>query len=583
MSSLPLITHDRPDAVLAYRGGKAISAAEFLRDVRALAAQLPAGAHVLNACADRYRFTVGLAASLMRNKCSILPTTHAPEVIRELRSFAPDVFCLSDDPHCPIELPQLLYPEPPVDSARRRPADEPWSVPQIDSEQLAAYIFTSGSTGSPQPHAKLWGLLVRSVCAEAARLPGLDQRGCAVLGTVPAQHMYGFESTVLLPLQSGGALCAERPFFPVDISAILQALPAPRVLFTTPVHLRALLAAELALPALELIVSATALLPVALAREVERRFAVPLYEIYGSTETGEIATRRTTLEDPWRLLPGIRLTTVADRCWAQGGHVEPAMPLADVLEPLSEHTFLLHGRTADLVNIAGKRSSLAHLNHQLNSIPGVLDGEFFMPDTADASSAGVSRLAAFVVAPQLNAAAITQGLRARIDAVFLPRPLLLVAQLPRNATGKLTQHALRALAAQAELGTVKSVRTGRQSVPFSIAPDHPALAGHFPNSPVVPGVVLLDEALHAIECAQPAGGAAAASAARELSSGPRASRWHISTVKFHHVVLAGEALRLDYESQPDGGARFELWSAHARVVSGTIERRFAGPSAVMAL
>src|SRR5271170_6945906 len=114
MSALPLIAHERPEAVLAYRAGAPISARRFLSEARALADRLPAGAHVLNSCADRYRFTVGLAASLMRNKCSMLPTTHAPEVIRELRLFVPDVFCLSDDPLCPIELPQLLYPEPPL-------------------------------------------------------------------------------------------------------------------------------------------------------------------------------------------------------------------------------------------------------------------------------------------------------------------------------------------------------------------------------------------------------------------------------------------------------------------------------------
>ena len=48
----------------------------------------------------------------------------------------------------------------------------------------------------------------------------------------------------------------------------------------------------------------------------------------------------------------------------------------------------------------------------------------------------------------MNAATLIENLRQRIDPVFLPRPLLLVDRLPRNATGKLPQQALQALADQ---------------------------------------------------------------------------------------------------------------------------------------
>jgi len=446
MQALPLFAHTRPDSVLAYRGGRPISAHRFLFDVQELAQRLPAGRHVLNLCTDRYRFTVALAASLISGRCSLLPPAHTPEVVRQLRAFAPDAFCLTDDADCTLELPLLFYRESDVEPS---PMAHAWSVPRIEAEQLAAYIFTSGSTGTPVPHRKSFGKLVRCVQIEAARLAPIGRGGCAVLGTVPAQHMYGFESTVLLPLQSGSALCAERPFFPADIGAGLQRLPRPRALVTTPVHLRSLLAADIALPPLDLVVSATAMLPLQLAREVERRYAVPLLEIYGSTETGQIAVRRTALEENWRLWDDVRLELIEERCWAQGGHVEQRTALADVLELRPHGDFVLHGRLADMVNLAGKRSSIAYLDHQLGSIPGVIDGAFFVREDGGTSLAGVTRLAALVVAPTLEASAILQQLRERIDPVFLPRPLLLVDTLPRNETGKLSQHMLRALVAQA--------------------------------------------------------------------------------------------------------------------------------------
>jgi len=259
--------------------------------------------------------------------------------------------------------------------------------------------------------------------------------------------MYGFESTVLLALLSGNSLSAERPFYPADIAAAVAAVPRPRSLVTTPVHLRALLASELPLPPVELIVSATAPLTVDLARDIEARYGTCLLEIYGSTETGQIATRRTAESAAWRLWPNVRLHGENGQIFAQGGHVEQLTPMHDVIELTGAQEFLLHGRTADLVNVAGKRSSFGFLNSQLNAIPGVTDGVFFLSETANGST-GVARLGAVVVAPGLSAAALTEQLRRRIDPVFLPRPLLIVEQLPRNATGKLPRQALQDLADQ---------------------------------------------------------------------------------------------------------------------------------------
>ena len=418
-----------------------ILATQFLADLTRLAPLLGGGGHVLNACADRYRFAVGLAASLVSGKLSLLPSTHTPEVIRQLTAFAPDVICLTDEVDCDIDLPRVPFP-----GAAAAGSAQPARVPAIDTAQLAACVFTSGSTGTPVPHRKSWGRLIACVREEANRL-GLSGSTCAIVATVPPQHMYGFESSVLLALGCGHALCAEHPFYPADIAGVLGAVPRPRILVSTPIHLRALLESGTALPPADLIVSSTAPLTAQLAAEVEQRFNTRLLEIYGSTETGQISARRPTHTPEWRLWPGVTLSVRDGETWAQGGHIEQPTRLCDVLEMTGEETFLLHGRVADLVNIAGKRSSLAYLNQQLNCIPGVLDGAFFHFDDSRASHPGVARVAACVVAPQLDAARVVQELRRRIDPVFLPRPLLLVARLPRTSTGKLPQEALRSLAA----------------------------------------------------------------------------------------------------------------------------------------
>jgi acyl-coenzyme A synthetase/AMP-(fatty) acid ligase len=305
-------------------------------------------------------------------------------------------------------------------------------------------MFTSGSTGEPVPHEKTWGTLVESGSAEAARL-NLAGSGTAVLGTVPAQHMYGLESTVMMPLQAGLTIDAGRPFYPADVCDTLDSMPRPRALVTTPVHLRTVLAESGARPRVDIIVCATAPLTPQLAAEAEARFAAPLYEIYGCTEAGQIATRRTVETAEWQALPGVRLRQDEHGTWVQGGHVPEEILLSDMIELRGRDRFLLHGRNADLVNIAGKRTSLAHLNYHLNSIEGVRDGVFVVPEDGGES---VPRLMAFVVAPGVAREAVLNALRARIDPAFLPRPLSLVAALPRSDTGKLPRAALQALAAE---------------------------------------------------------------------------------------------------------------------------------------
>ncbi len=559
MPTYPLVSHPSLDHTLAWRDGAPVPVRAFLADVMTLAAQLPAGGHVFNACADRYRFAVGLCAALVAGKISLLPPMQTPQMVHQLAAFAPDVFCLYDAPACPVDLPGMRYPE------RMPAATAPMHVPQIDGQQVMAVLFTSGSTGTPVPHRKTWGALVQCMRAAVAQLGLDDGRAFTLVGTVPAQHMYGFEVTVLLALQSGLAFSHRQPFYPADIRDALADVPQPRVLVTSPVHLRALLASEPTLPNAALVLSATAPLSAALAREAEARLDAPLIEIYGSTETGQIATRRTAQGTAWRLYPALRMEARASTpdddgptVWVSGGHVETPVPMGDAIELLDtpdDRHFLLHGRKADLINIAGKRSSLAYLNHQVNAIPGVVDGVFFMPDDAPAAphahgGVAVTRLVALVVAPNLSRADVLRALHDRVDAAFVPRPLLMVDALPRNSTGKLPRDVLTALVAQHSPRHPNTASAMR----FTIPADHPALPGHFPGHPIVPGVVLLDHALQHIGAAQ----------GRSLDA------CKISSAKFLSPAVPGEPLDVAFDTTASGAIRFSIRAGERDVASGML-------------
>jgi len=438
MSRSPLITRHGLDDVLAWCPEGPVRVREFLADALAFAAQLPAQGQLINLCEDRYRFAVGFAAGLLRGKTSLQPSSQAPHSLRQVAEDYPGSVCLVDATAAPADLPALAVP---ARAGQGGPLPE--AVPLIDDAQVAAILFTSGSTGRPQPHRKHWGRLVRNGQAEAAAL-GLLERPCSLVGTVPVQHSYGFESTLLLALHGGCRFWSGKPFYPQDIADALAAVPAPRMLVTTPFHLGNWLAAALPSVPLERVLSATAPLAEGLARQAEAASGAQVHEIYGSTESSALASRRTVDGAPWTLMQQVALRIEADVATASGGHVEGEVPLADVLEPLPDGRFVLHGRIADLVNIAGKRTSLAYLNQQLAGLPGVVDAAFYLPDGAD-DAPGITRLAAFAVAPQHSAAQLMALLRERLDPIFLPRPLVLLPGLPRNATGKLTREALGAL------------------------------------------------------------------------------------------------------------------------------------------
>ncbi|MGH8635326.1 MAG: AMP-binding protein, partial [Burkholderiales bacterium] len=246
MVTPPLIRGFAPGGVIAWREGRAVGVGEFLRDVAQLAARLPDRRHVLNLCADRYRFAVGFAAALSRRQASLLPPNETPDLIERLASQYPDIYCLSDRAPGPAGLETVSFPQLAAD------APEVTVIPVVPETHVAAILFTSGSTGQPVPHRKTWGSLVCGAFSGIERLDARVRPGMAVLATVPPQHAYGLESTVMLVMQGGLALHAGRPLFPADVRAALAELPRPRALVTTPVHLRVLLAEPDALPPADL-------------------------------------------------------------------------------------------------------------------------------------------------------------------------------------------------------------------------------------------------------------------------------------------------------------------------------------------
>jgi acyl-coenzyme A synthetase/AMP-(fatty) acid ligase len=413
-----------------------------MQRVARLAAALPEDArYLINLCERRDDFLIAFCAALVRGHTNLLPSSRAEGVVDEVAALNPGSYRCDDDRvkrACGLTLD--VTPAA-VDTGASCLCNF-----QLPAEHTVVKAFTSGSTGTPQGHSKFWRSFAGSTAQNAMRIreclaPTYGTVRPWIVATVPPQHMYGLETSIILPLLSDMAVHAARPLFPADIAAALAEVPEPRVLVTTPVHMRAIVASGQQFPRTALVVSATAPLDVDLAQAIERQLGTTVLEMFGSTETCVIATRRTSSEREWHLYPGVSLIPDAEGASVNAPWFVAPMRLQDLIELHPNNRFTIYGRNADMIEVAGKRASLADLTRRLLAIPGVQDAVVFQPDAA---SGIVRRVAALVVAPSLAPETITEQLAHSVDPAFIPRPLVIVPRLPRNDVGKLPRAQLLA-------------------------------------------------------------------------------------------------------------------------------------------
>ena len=432
MQSLPLLAPADAARPVAYLQGRAVSLAEFWAHVQAVAQRLPRTGSMLNLCEDRYRFLVAYAAALSAGHAVLLPPSRAEQVVAEVGNAHAGSYRFQDED---------------VAAAISNDCRSSFGPTLIPTNRTVMIGCTSGSTGQPKSYPKLWssvhGSSARNAAAMRQALGIEDATVPAIVATVPPQHMYGMELSILLPLIGGMAVHAGRPLFPADIALALGELPAPRVLVSTPLHLRTLVESSQPFPETALIVSATAPLDRELATAVEARLGGRLLEMFGSTETCVIACRRTANGDAWRAHEGVEMHPRSDGTLVTAPwFVEPIL-LQDIVELRGDGEFIVRGRSSDMIEVAGKRASLADLTQRLLAVEGVRDAVLFQPQPD--SVATIRRLAALVVAPGCSARQIRERLAASVDPAFLPRPLKIVDALPRNELGKLPREQLLAM------------------------------------------------------------------------------------------------------------------------------------------
>ena len=423
-----LVPIDPLRRTFAFTKGEEVSFEKYLQDAGLVLDCIGMESRLLLECRDRYNFAVALMATIVDSKSLVLPPDQGRMTRREIESANPGLKAIQD-----VDLEKWLSRSGPPRLSRT-------SAHVIEemrsSNKIAVVTYTSGTSGVPKPYQKTPVTLSQSAALIDYFLGGVS--GVRIVATVPPQHMYGLETSVLLPLYRGGVLDGRWPFFPADIVSALEDGPGPVSLITTPFHLSALLRDHsLTMPPVRFVVSATAPLGRDLAIEAERRFSAPLLEIYGCTELGSIAGRRPSVSEEWAWFDGVSGSQQGDRTLISARHVPDVISEADLIQRCADGRFILRGRQSDLVNVAGKRTSLGYLERQALRVEGILDIVFLQHPC---SQNGVERLGAIVTtSSRLSVSAIRALLGEALDPVFVPRTILIADRIPRDRIGKISR------------------------------------------------------------------------------------------------------------------------------------------------
>lgn len=434
----------------------------------------------------------------------------------------------------------------------------------LDPRADALVVFTSGSTGEPAALRKRLAQLFDEVHALEAAF-GARLGAAEVHGTVSHQHIYGLLFRLLWPLAAGRAIAARRVAYLEDLATRSQ----PLVLVASPAHLKRLGSLPAAPPALRAVFSSGGPLPADALLPCSRHLGQTPIEVYGSSETGGVAWRQRApgSDDaaPWQALPGVDWQIDGEqlRLRSPQADADHWMTAADRARAEGDG-FVLLGRSDRIVKIEEKRVSLAAIEQALLAhaevaavalalLPGRRQelGVVLQPrDWAGIDAIGRTAW----LAP------LRESLAPLLEPTVRPRRWRLVSELPVNAQGKTSQAALQALFDPLRPPMRVLARTATQAqLLLEVEASLPAFDGHFPEHPVLPGVVQLD-------WAQRFG--------RELFAQLPPRVTGLEQLKFQQVITPGQRVLLQLELLDDGMAlRFTISSARGAHASGRF--RFA--------
>jgi len=418
----------------------------------------------------------------------------------------------------------------------------------LDLDCCALSLCTSGSSGEPKRIDKTLRQLANEVQA-LEQLWGAELGPAWLIGSVSTQHIYGLLFRVLWPLCAGRGFSRRQLAFPEDLQRASREHPS-FAWVASPALLKRM-GDNLDWPALSAVrrvFSSGGALPADAAQRLSERLQQWPTEIFGSSETGGIAWRQgPTL---WQPFADVQLSQDSDGAlliaspYLPAGHVEHS---ADAARIAADGRFELLGRLDRIVKLEEKRISLPMLEQALENHDWVAEARLGVVQENRASLGALLVLSDAGLHALRNQGrrylteALRQHLSGHCEALALPRRWRLLRQMPLNAQGKLPQAEVDALLlAPRPHGPQVLERladNGEWSLQLAVPPDLVYFSGHFPDAPVLPGVVQVDWAL---------------SLGQQLLDLPGKFAG-MEVLKFQQLVRPGDEIQLHLRFDPDRG------------------------------
>ena len=364
--------------------------------------------------------------------------------------------------------------------------------------QAEAYLKTSGSSGQAQIVVKTAAQMQDEAQALAATIP-FAQQGLAVVGSVSPQHMYGFTFRFALALSMGWLMDRRQNVYPETLLAASMAYPQS-VWIASPAVLNRLGEArnwQAVCDKVVGIVSAGGALPDKTAHLLAKQVVQP-FEVYGSTETGVIASRQNS--GAWQPFQAVQVGQNPEGAlWVQSPWTIERFQTADMVEPQGKG-FILLGRQDRVIKFEDKRVSLNQMEHDLLAHEWVIDAYCSPHPQHKRPAMWVALNAKGICALQDKGraevvAVLKKHLAATQDAVALPRYWRFTDVLPRNAQAKITavafQQAFLAAQTTPEWQECTDHLAENHCFESRVPLDLVYFSGHFAHFPLVPGVVEL--------------------------------------------------------------------------------------------
>ncbi len=337
---------------------------------------------------------------------------------------------------------------PPGTTIIRPPAGtkaEPTNCAPISPQAELLRIFTGGSTGTPQ----IWSKTGENLFGEGfslARHFAVTEKDC-IVATVPPYHIYGLLFSVILPLVSGASVVMATPSFPGEIADVIHEQGAT-LLAGIPPHYRALRGKQVASSSLRLAFSSAGMLDAEDNEAFSHLNKVGIVEVYGSTETGGIATRNRHLgETSFTAFPTVSWTVKEDRLCVRSPFLSPELPVADDgffttgdrVEPNGTTQFILKGRVDGVTKVGGKRVDLEEVRAIIKKVPKVSDCVVMaLPDPGGREH----RIVALVQGTEVDMDLLRKTLAKSLEFYALPRVLKTINRIPLQENGKYNRDAI---------------------------------------------------------------------------------------------------------------------------------------------